>query len=333
MMATRNETSGGAVTYPLGRSPVPGDLSRGFESANGATTPQEPPSRPDAIYTDGAERPDVILTDGFNEVAPPNPDPRDSKNRSRAPVTTGAPSAAPVGMDFGFKDFWYLLTLLFTDYEKFSWTIDWFFPEDQYPDEEDRERRKENLREVARDPNHPDRQMAPADFIHSYFGENPNIRALLDHIAKSEAVGGSYDSIFPASIKQGLSDMTINEVIAWQREYGPKHGSSAAGRYQFMPNTLEGLKTNMGLTGNEKFSPEMQDRLAIELMREKGLDDLVRGGGNVNQFVDGIAEIWQAMKDSSGKGRIDNELGRATVGPERTIELARAIQGGPSPGA
>jgi muramidase (phage lysozyme) len=162
---------------------------------------------------------------------------------------------------------------------------------------------------------------------------NPHVRALLDHVARYESVGGSYDSAWPSTTLPGLSSMTLDQVIAQGRERGREHGSGAQGRYQFIPGTLEGLKRTLGLTGNEVFGPELQDALAVALMHEKGLEGVLAGRANVNQFVDGLARVWQALQDSSGRGPIDNSLGSATVGPAETTRLVQAMSGTGIPGA
>lgn len=232
-----------------------------------------------------------------------------------------------ISMGDAFGQLMLVLSALFSgEWEDFAMFTEMFFPESVYTDPNERQERSQNLYDVVTDPSHPARNMAPADFISSYFGDD-KIRALLDHIARHESVQGSYDSVWPNSIKDGLTDMTINEVIEWQRTCTDQ-GSCAAGRYQFMPDTLRGLVANMAdIDGTERFSPEIQDRLAIELMREKGLDRIITGEGSVNNFVDGLAEIWQALKNTQGQGPIDNALGRATVDAADTIRVVTPLLG------
>ena len=97
------------------------DLRGEWGAAGNATTPRE---RPAPIST-GYEG----LSDSFEGAAtlPLGTDPRAPRNGRSTAIPLTAPAGA--SSDFGMKDFWYLLGLLFTDFEKFSWTIDWFFPE------------------------------------------------------------------------------------------------------------------------------------------------------------------------------------------------------------
>lgn len=90
---------------------------------------------------------------------------------------------------------------------------------------------------------------------------------LLDLIASVESVKGSYDSIYPSSIKKGLSNMTIAQADAWQARTAGSRGSAAAGRYQFM--YIKQQAAAAGLKPSEKFSPENQDKMAVALITGK----------------------------------------------------------------
>lgn len=90
---------------------------------------------------------------------------------------------------------------------------------------------------------------------------------LLEIIAQAEARDGSYDSIYPNSIKPGLSQMTIGEADAWQARTASQRGSAAAGRYQFM--NIKAQAAAAGIGENELFSPENQDKMAIALIEKK----------------------------------------------------------------
>lgn len=68
--------------------------------------------------------------------------------------------------------------------------------------------------------------------------------------------------------------MTLDDIDAMQsemlRDPANTHNSSAVGRYQIVQKTLRGLRKSLGISGSEYFSPDMQDRLAQELMRQRG---------------------------------------------------------------
>ena len=86
-----------------------------------------------------------------------------------------------------------------------------------------------------------------------------------------------YDSVYTGSLRgrkrswkpsdpgyKPVSQMTIDEVLSHQ----PKH-FGAAGQWQITKDTLKGLKRDMNLTGQERFSPEMQDKMALRLLQQK----------------------------------------------------------------
>ena len=88
-----------------------------------------------------------------------------------------------------------------------------------------------------------------------------------DRKGKSPKSGPSKDII-----GKNLTDMTVGEVIAAQnKKLNNDEGFiHAAGRYQFIGNTLPGLVDRAGIDKNVKFSPEVQDQLAVKLMQERG---------------------------------------------------------------
>ncbi len=81
---------------------------------------------------------------------------------------------------------------------------------------------------------------------------------------------------------RNLTMMTLDQIDALQSDmladpanrakYGNGRGSSALGRYQFTRGTLRDLRGSLGINGEEYFTPDMQDRLATELVRRSGGD-------------------------------------------------------------
>lgn len=147
---------------------------------------------------------------------------------------------------------------------------------------------------------------------------------LLELIADKES-GGDYNRIYGAGHQtRPLTEMTINEVIAWQKEFTDNGSpSSAAGKYQIIRKTLMGLKDEMGLTGDEKYDEAMQDRMATSLLNGRGYQDYLSGDIDESTFMENISKEWAAMpKDMNGKSYYDNDgLNKALVTPE-TLLLA-----------
>lgn len=107
-------------------------------------------------------------------------------------------------------------------------------------------------------------------------------RGFLDLIGHAEGTdkGRSYNESLGYGRFTGGSRnlvlMTLDEIDALQTQMlaHPDNGfnSSALGRFQITRTTLRGLRAELGLSGDELFSPELQDRAALQLMRRRGND-------------------------------------------------------------
>ena len=91
----------------------------------------------------------------------------------------------------------------------------------------------------------------------------------------------------------GLTGMTLKQVQA--------SGARHVGKYQFklgQGQALAELTTRLGLTGDEKFTPELQDRMAAELIwggwKRPALTAYLKGGGNLERAVEDFNNEWEA---------------------------------------
>jgi hypothetical protein len=161
-----------------------------------------------------------------------------------------------------------------------------------------------------------------ADYDFSNFDFDSAYEPLLDFIGDAEhSVEGDtqYITAFGRTADGGhvqpetpdgrpLTEMTIDEVIAWQKNYTDNgSASSAAGKYQIIRKTLEGLKDKMDLTGNELFDEQMQDAMAIKLMEGRGLDDYLEGDISQGQFINRMAKEWASLPTTSGRGHYNGD--------------------------
>lgn len=96
-------------------------------------------------------------------------------------------------------------------------------------------------------------------------------------------VGSTIDS--KTKLNKSLTSMTIGEVLQRQNwlmdRKNPQvsnYGIYAAGRYQFIPNTLPGVMKAAGLTPSDPFSPTNQDLMALALLKERGIQPWTIGG-------------------------------------------------------
>ena len=122
-------------------------------------------------------------------------------------------------------------------------------------------------------------------------------RRLLDFIGGKEAPRG-YDTVFGnrmAQMPKPLTTMTVDEVITQGKWRTDTFGSSAAGRYQFMRNTLTSLKQTERLTGREVMTPALQDRLGYALLLRRGYAKFMAGQLSVAGFGLGLAQEWASF--------------------------------------
>lgn len=96
--------------------------------------------------------------------------------------------------------------------------------------------------------------------------------------------------------------MTLDDIDALQTKMlqhpDNSYNSSAVGRYQIVQKTLRGLRSDLGISGSEYFTPEMQDRLAQELLRQRGNDPT------------GLRNEWEGLR------RIDDDTIRKNFDAE-----------------
>lgn len=122
-------------------------------------------------------------------------------------------------------------------------------------------------------------------------------KRLLDFIGSKEAPKG-YDTVFGnrmARMPKPLTSMTVDEVIAQGKWRTDTFGSSAAGRYQFMRNTLASLKQTERLTGREVMTPALQDRLGYALLLRRGYAKFMAGQLSVAGFGLALAQEWASF--------------------------------------
>ena len=141
--------------------------------------------------------------------------------------------------------------------------------------------------------------------------------AVLDLVAGPES-RGNYNAWYRAA-HQGevqLADLTLAEVRALQRRLVRINGGSAIGRYQIIDDTLDGLVARMGLSTSERFTPALQDRMAMHLTREAGLEAWLDGALSDEGFAARLARVWAGLPaDHSGQSRYAGIQGnRAGIG-------------------
>ena len=170
-------------------------------------------------------------------------------------------------------------------------------------------------------------------------GEDATVRAseeagrasqLLDFIGGLEAPLG-YNQVYGHNRMAPLDEMTVSQVLSYQRDRVRKGSpSSAVGRYQFIRGTLKGLVQELGLTGEEKFTPELQDRLAIHLLKRRGLNRYLEGRTTLEQFGNSLAKEWASLPVVAGKkkGRsfyAGDGLNKSLTGVDDALEAIASL--------
>ena len=121
-------------------------------------------------------------------------------------------------------------------------------------------------------------------------------RATLDLIGRGE---GSYNSVNLGKAKGGgagtrnLVNMTIGDVLQSQKN----KDFNAAGKYQFIPETLRRATRLAGLKESDLFNEENQDRLAMALMNSlPAVKNYIEGrNNNLNGAIKAIATQWASV--------------------------------------
>jgi hypothetical protein len=98
--------------------------------------------------------------------------------------------------------------------------------------------------------------------------------------------GGDYNALFGYANRPGkqfagvnLTDMTVDQALQFAAPSGP-YGQSVKnqigrvatpmGAYQIVGTTLRAAKEGLGLTGNERMTPELQDQLGMWIYQNQG---------------------------------------------------------------
>lgn len=169
-------------------------------------------------------------------------------------------------------------------------------------------------------------------------------KQLLDFIGDIEAPRG-YGTIFgnnQGRLKKPLTSMTVDEVLANQRNWSKRYGSSAAGRYQFMRATLTDLKKEGRCAGSDLFDADLQDRLGHALLVRRGFNAFMAGKINRIEFGKKLAQEWASLPvlaPVQGGSRpvkrgqsfyAGDGLNKSLVKPERVEALLASLIGSPA---
>ena len=119
-------------------------------------------------------------------------------------------------------------------------------------------------------------------------------RALLDAIAFAEGTRDQPNQGYKTLFGGGQFDDYSRHPDKVVRS--GRYASAAAGRYQFMPATFSRLAKKIGL---KDFSPESQDRAALELVKELGVsDNILKKEGMSSRVSAVLGKQWASFPGS-----------------------------------
>jgi muramidase (phage lysozyme) len=124
---------------------------------------------------------------------------------------------------------------------------------------------------------------------------DPNVRKYLEMIKKSEGTKG-YDSGF-GNVKLSNLDAHPGTSHKFKETDGKKNTTTAAGAYQFLKGTWDGVQGKLGLTD---FGASAQDAAAVELLRQRGALDAIKSGDWSTALAKTGAE-WASLPTSPYK--------------------------------
>jgi muramidase (phage lysozyme) len=144
----------------------------------------------------------------------------------------------------------------------------------------------------------------------------------------------NYNAYFgnPRNHEIKFTDMTIDEVMRWQADFiADGNASSAVGRYQIISTTLAGLVRELNINTNEKFSQQMQDRMAIALFERRGSTAFINKEMTAEEFATSLAKEWAALPKISGKNPnnsyyASDGLNKALTTPDKVLARVRSLQ-------
>lgn len=125
--------------------------------------------------------------------------------------------------------------------------------------------------------------------------DNPNVRKFRDMLAQAEGVKHGYNTGFGNTVLDSLEDHP-RKLAKFTQTDSKGNVTSAAGRYQFLQKTWDGLKKQYP-NQMPDFSAASQDFAATALLKNAGaLKDVIKG--NYQDAVQKSGAIWASLPSS-----------------------------------
>lgn len=175
--------------------------------------------------------------------------------------------------------------------------------------------------------------------------------SLSELIGRKESFGGQYgawnkvvkgadgkNKVVGSGVNRNFENMTIGQIMSMQAS----KQIYAAGKFQFIPDTLKTAVGYAGLGQKDKFSGENQEKLFRAFLAKsptlQAANDFITGKTSGKKAEDAainaLASQWAALKQTNGKGRWDGSINKASIRADevRNVLLSEraAILGGGS---
>ena len=150
--------------------------------------------------------------------------------------------------------------------------------------------------------------------LRSSMVQSTGMRGLADLVSSGE---GSPTSMFPGENYPEMTNMTIREVVALQKEkLRDGRASAAVGSYQFLyPETAA---QRAGLSIDDKFTPENQLKMFVgTLLNKPGRENLsayLQGtGDNIETAIDELSQEFASIEYRDGRSYYDDGVNKASI--------------------
>ena len=146
----------------------------------------------------------------------------------------------------------------------------------------------------------------------------PGVQGLAALVSSGE---GSPTSMFPGENYPEMLDMSIGEVVQFQKQkLADGRASAAVGSYQFLYPEVAAKRA--GLSMNDKFTPENQLKMFMgTLLNKPGRENLsayLQGtGDNVDSAIDELAQEFASIEYRNGRSYYDDGVNKASISRDR----------------
>lgn len=178
----------------------------------------------------------------------------------------------------------------------------------------------------------------------SYAGSDGCTDIILDFIAgdvpgnpSGESCGNYNAVIGNAHATADLGALTLDDIYRLMANLlAAGKPSSAVGRYQIIRKTLKALQAGKKLPGTARFTPKLQDSLAVSLMVGRGYMQWWDGKLRDEDFAHGLSCEWASLPDPRMDGRSHydgigpNHAGTTLAAVYDMLKRARAAQKTPA---